>query len=94
MRAELSGGGSIRGRKGRSTAMEDAFAALRSVGPDRGLTDFAVDDAVLLFISLTFVPMSFPNTLMRAVRRELRKPAARKRQLDLAVSQLMHLLTG
>lgn len=94
MREELSGGASIRGRKSRSTAMEDAFAALQSAGADRGLTEFTVADAVLLFISLTFAPMSFSNTLMRAVRRELQKPAARKRQVELAVSQLMRLLTG
>jgi AcrR family transcriptional regulator len=94
MREELSGGASIRSRQRRSAPMEDAFAALRSAGAGRGLSEFAVEDALLLFIALTFAPMSFSNTLMRAVRRELRKPAARKRQVKLAVSELMHLLTG
>lgn len=94
MREELSGGTSIHSRKRRSTAMEDAFAALRAADAGRGLAAFSVEEAVLLFVSLTFAPMSYSNTLMRAVRRELTKPAARRRQVELAVSQLMHLLTG
>jgi AcrR family transcriptional regulator len=94
MREELGGGASVRARKGRSTAMEDAFAALRSVRRRRGLRDFAVEDAVLLFVALTFAPISYSNTLMRAVKRDLTKPAGRRQQVELAVSRLLHLIAG
>jgi AcrR family transcriptional regulator len=94
MRDELAGGSSIRHRKGRSTAMADAFGALRAAGRIRGLSLFAVEDAVLLFVALTFAPMSYANTLMRAVKRDLRKPRDREQQVELAVSQLMLLLSS
>ena len=94
MREELSGGTSIRRRRSRSTAMEDAFTALRSAGPGRGLRPFAVEDAVLLFVALTFAPISYSNTLMRAVGRDLRRPAARRRQAEMAVAQLMALISA
>jgi AcrR family transcriptional regulator len=94
MREELTGGASIRRRRTRSTAMQDAFAALRGAGIRHGLRPFEVDDAVLLFVALTFAPMSYSNTLMRAVKRDLGRPAARRRQVDLTVAQLMRLLAG
>jgi TetR/AcrR family transcriptional regulator len=93
MREELAGGVSIRARRRTSTAMEDAFGALRIAGERRGLGSFAVADAVLLFIALTFAPLSYSNTWMRAARRDLRKPADREHQIELAVTQLMDLLT-
>ena len=37
-----------------SRAVEEAFAAVRSVAAKRGLKNFAVPDAVLVFIWLTF----------------------------------------
>ena len=94
MREELSGGASIRRRRGRSTAMEDAFGAVRALSRQRGLSEFAVEDAILLFVALTFAPMSYSNTLMRAVKRDLHKPRERKRHVELAVAQLMRLLAG
>lgn len=72
--------------------MHDAFTALRRQGRRRGLSNFKVDDVILLFVGLTFTPASYSHTLMRAVERDLVRPAARRRQVELAVDQLMHLL--
>jgi TetR/AcrR family transcriptional regulator len=94
MRDELTGGRSLRARRGRSTAMQDAFQAVRTASRRRGLRPFDVDDAVLVFIALTFAPLSYSNTWMRAARRDLRKRPDREHQVNLAVTQLMHLLTG
>lgn len=93
MREELIGGASLRARRSRSTAMQHAFSALREAGARRGLGKFDVDDAVLLFIALTFAPISYSSTWMRAARRDLRRPADRAHQAELAVSQLLGLLT-
>ncbi|HLY49009.1 MAG TPA: helix-turn-helix domain-containing protein [Solirubrobacteraceae bacterium] len=94
MREELAGGASIRARQRASTAMEDAFEALRAAGAGRGIRGFVIEDAVLLFIALTFAPLSYLNTWMRAAKRDLRMPADREHQVELAVTQLMDLLTG
>jgi TetR/AcrR family transcriptional regulator len=94
MRDELTGGRSLRARRGRSTAMQDAFQAVRTASRRGGLRPFDVDDAVLVFIALTFAPLSYSNTWMRAARRDLRKRPDREHQVNLAVTQLMHLLTG
>lgn len=91
---ELDGGRRMQARTKASTAMQDAFAALRQVGRARGLRDFDPDDAILVFVGLTFVPASFQHTLMRAVGRNLDRSSGRKAQVELAVDQLMHLLTG
>lgn len=93
MREELAGGARIHARRGRSMAVEDAFASVRRAGPRRGLAPFRVRDAVLLFIALVFAPASYATTLMRAVGRDLNEPAVRRAHVRLAVDQLMHLLT-
>ncbi len=91
---ELGGGQRLRRRATPSTALEDAFRALRRAGPPRGLSTFEVSDAVLLFIALTFAPVSYRNTLMRAVDRDLERPAGRRAQVRLIVEQLMHLIAA
>ena len=77
-----------------STAMLDAFGALREAGAARGLRPFRVEDAVLVFVGLTFAPASFGATLMRAVGRDLSEPGARRQQVGLTVDQLMRLVAG
>ena len=74
--------------------MHDAFTALRRQGRRRGLDNFKVDDAILLFVGLTFTPASYEHTLMRAVNRDLSGAAARRHQVELTVEQLMHLITS
>ena len=93
MREELAGGERMASRTEASTAMQDAFAALRRKAGRRGLGRFKVDDAVLLFVSLTFAPVSYRNTLMRAVDRDLTRTAVVRRHVKLVVDQVMHLLT-
>jgi TetR/AcrR family transcriptional regulator len=94
MQEELSGGKRMQQRKVSSTAMQDAFAAVRRVGADRGLRSFDVREAILVFVALTFTPIALRNTLMRAVSRDLTKAASRRQQAELAVDQLMHLMTA
>jgi TetR/AcrR family transcriptional regulator len=94
MREELGGGGRMRRRTVPSTAMEEAFAALRRVQRSRGLRPFKVADAILVFVALTFGPVSYRNTLMRAVDRDLDKPIVRRQLVRLAVDELMHLLVA
>jgi AcrR family transcriptional regulator len=89
VREELSDGARLREVPRTSTAMRDAFAALR----ERGL-DFDVDDAVLLFVSLTFSALALQPTLLAALGRDVSDPATRRRHVALAVDQLLALLTA
>jgi AcrR family transcriptional regulator len=92
MREELDGGRRLSRASRSSTAIEDAFRALRRAGPARGLRPFAVREAVLLFVSLTFAPLSYRNTLLRSVGLELISERGRRRQARLAAAQLMNLV--
>jgi AcrR family transcriptional regulator len=94
MREELGAGRRLRTLAGTSTAMREAFAAVRRVARPRGLRAFDVEDAVLLFVALTFTPFSYGGTLMRALGRDLSRPADRRRHRELAVEQMLHLLRG
>ncbi|MDQ6817115.1 MAG: TetR family transcriptional regulator [Actinomycetota bacterium] len=94
MREELAGGSRMRARTALSTALEDAFGALRRAGRQRGLRPFSVGDATVLFVALTFAPVSYRNTFMTAMNRNLTQPAGRREQVKLAVDQLMHLLAA
>jgi hypothetical protein len=94
MHEELGGGVRMQSRAVASRAIDDAFKALRSRGRGRGLRPFSVAEAVLVFIALTFAPVSYGNTLMRAVGRDLNRAAARREQVKLAVDQLMHLIVA
>ncbi len=93
MREELDGGRRLRSRP-MSTAMEDAFRGVRRAGRGRGIRSFRVEDAVLLFVTLTFAPVSYQRTLGRALDFDLSRPGDRRRHVKLAVDQLMRLLTG
>lgn len=92
MREELDGGHRLSRASHSSTAMEDAFRALRRAGAQRGVRPFQVQEAVLLFVSLTFAPFSYRNTLLRSVGLELISERGRRRQARLAAAQLMSLL--
>lgn len=88
---ELAGGRRLRGATRNSTALSDAFAKVRSVARQRGLASFQVDDAVLLFISLTFSPLTQQHTFMASLGHDLSDPRVRKRHIRLAADQMMHL---
>jgi AcrR family transcriptional regulator len=94
MREELDDGGRLGAASGSSTAMQDAFAAVRRAGAGRGVRPFRVDHAVLLFVSLTFGPLSYRHTLLPALGVEVASPAGIRRQARLAGDQMMHFLSG
>jgi len=91
---ELAGGTRLRAARRQSTALTDAFGALRAVAPERGLRSFDVGDAVLLWIGLTYAPLANSNTLLVAMKRDLRVPRTRRRHVALAVEQMLFLLAG
>lgn len=93
MREELDGGSRLRRASRSSTAMQDAFEAVRSIGATRGLKPFRVEEAVLLFVSLTFAPFSYRHTLLRSVGLEMISERGRRRQARLAAVQLMNLVS-
>jgi TetR/AcrR family transcriptional regulator len=91
---ELAGAGRLRAARRNSTALEDAFGAVRAVAKKRGLQAFEVEDAVLLWISLTYAPLAHRHTLLVALNRDLSDPKVRKRHVRLAADQLLFLLAG
>jgi hypothetical protein len=48
--------------------------------------------AVLLFVSLTFSPLTQRSTFMAVLGRDLAKPATRRRHVQLVADQLLHLV--
>jgi TetR/AcrR family transcriptional regulator len=92
MREELDGGTRLNAASRSSTGMRDAFRAVRRAGRRRGLRPFRVEEAVLLFVALTFAPFSYRNTLLRATGVDVTSPRARRQQARFAMDQLMHLI--
>jgi AcrR family transcriptional regulator len=91
-REDLSGGHHLRAATRDSRAMTEAFKALRGVAQARGLRLFRVDDAVMLFVSLTFSPLTQRATFLAALERDLENPAVRRRHVAFVVDQLQHLV--
>jgi AcrR family transcriptional regulator len=85
----LDGGRRMQRTPRASRALHDAFTALRGA---RGLGTFDPDDAVLLFVALTFAPLTFQPTFLRTLGRDLTDEPTRERQVDLATRQLLHLM--
>jgi AcrR family transcriptional regulator len=92
MREELDGGRRLKRASRSSTAMDDAFRAVRRAGAKRRLRAFQVPEAVLLFVSLTFAPFSYRHTLLRSVGLEMISERGRRRQARLTAEQLMNLV--
>jgi TetR/AcrR family transcriptional regulator len=93
-REELAGARRLREAPRDSRAIEDAFRALRAVAPQRGVGPFKVADAVLLFVSLTFSPLTQRSTFMAALGHDLDDPKVRRRHVKLVAAQLRHLVEG
>ncbi len=94
MREELEAGEPVRAASGSSTAITDAFTQVRRVGRRRGLRPFRVEEAVLLFVSLTFGPISYRRTLLPAQGVELENGRGIRRHARLVVEQMMLFLQG
>lgn len=92
LREELAGATRLRDVHRESKAIEEAFVAVRSVGGKRGLRPFDVQDAVFLFVSLTFFPLAHGRTFMASLSRDLTDPTIRASQCELAVEQLLRLI--
>jgi TetR/AcrR family transcriptional regulator len=90
---DLAGGERLRAaRPESSSAMIDAFGAVRAAGRRRGSARFAVDDAVLLFVTLTFSLLAQHDTFLARLGRDLSVPATRRRHVRLVVDQVVHLV--
>jgi len=90
-REELAGGSRLRSVARESKAIEEAFAAVQSVAAERESKAFSVADAVLVFVSLTFSPLTQRATFMASLERDLSEPKARRAHVRLSVDQLLHL---
>jgi TetR/AcrR family transcriptional regulator len=91
---DLAGGARLRAaRPSSSTTMTDAFAAVRRAAPRRGTAPFAVDDAVLVFVTLTFSLLARHDTFLARMGRDLTDPATRRRHVKLTVEQMMALVS-
>lgn len=91
-REELDGAERLREAPRESRAIEDAFRAVRRVATKRGLGAFRVSDAVLLFVSLTFSPLTQQATFMAALGRDFHNATTRRDHVSLAVDQLLHFV--
>jgi TetR/AcrR family transcriptional regulator len=90
-REELAGGSRLRSAPRESKAIEQAFEAVLSVASARESEPFSVTDAVLVFVSLTFSPLTQRSTFMASLGRDLGEPKARRAHVQLTVDQLLHL---
>jgi len=90
-REELAGGSRLRSVPRESKAIEEAFEAVQSVATERESKAFSVADAVLVFVSLTFSPLTQRATFMASLERDLSEPKTRRAHVRLSVDQLLHL---
>jgi hypothetical protein len=74
--------------------MLHGFESLRKVAKTRGLRSFRVEDALLLFISLTFSPLTQRSTFMTILGRDLSDPRTRRGHIEFVADQLLHLIEG
>lgn len=89
LREELAGASHLQGVPRASKAIEETFEAVRSVAEERGLRPFDVKEVVLVFVSLTFFPSAQRSTFMASLERDLDDATARRRHVELVVSQLL-----
>jgi AcrR family transcriptional regulator len=90
-REELAGGTRLRSVPRESRAIEEAFETVLSVAIKRKSKAFSVADAVLVFVSLTFSPLTQRSTFMASLELDLSEPKTRRAHVRLVVAQLLHL---
>lgn len=91
---DLTGGSFLRATPRESNAMRAGFEALHRVARARGLRAFDVDDVLLVFISLTFSPLTQRNTFMAVLGRDPTDAATRKRLNDMVADVLLSMLSA
>jgi hypothetical protein len=91
---DLAGGRHLAMTPRERNAMSKGFEGLRKVAKTRGLRRFDVDHALLLFISLTFSPLTQRSTFMAVLGHDLSEPRTRKRHIEFVADQLLHLIEG
>ena len=91
---DLAGGQHLTITPRERNAMAEGFEALRKVAKRRGLRPFRVEDALLLFISLTFSPLTQRSTFMAVLGQDLDEPRTRRRHVRFVADQLLHLVDG
>jgi TetR/AcrR family transcriptional regulator len=91
-REELAGATRLKTVPRESKAIEEAFAAVRALSRKSGLKSFDVDEAVLVFVSLTFFPLAQRSTFMASLGIDPSSEGGRRRLSRLAVDQLLHLV--
>ena len=90
---DLAGGRHLPAVRRKSGAMTTAFDQVRAVAPKFGLRRFAVEDVILVFVSLTFSPLAQRATFLAALRRDLGDPKSRDSHVELVVDQMLNVLT-
>lgn len=91
-REELAGATRLKALRRESKAIEEMFAAVRALSHKRGLKPFDVNEAVLVFVSLTFFPLAQSSTFMASLGIDPSSEDGRRRLSRLAVDQLLHLV--
>jgi TetR/AcrR family transcriptional regulator len=89
---DLAGGKRLAVTPRERNAMVEGFEALRKVAARRHLRSFRVDEALLLFISLTFSPLTQRSTFMAVLGHDLDQPRTRRRHVAFVVDQLLHVV--
>ena len=91
---DLTGGTFLRDTPREPNAMRKGFEALQAVATATGLKDFDVDDVLLVFISLTFSPLTQRHTFMAVLGRDLSDAPTRARHVEVAVDTLLNMISG
>jgi AcrR family transcriptional regulator len=92
LREELAGASRLRSVPRESKAIEEAFETVRSVAANRGLRPFDIQEAVLVFVSLTFFPLAQRSTFMASLGKNLEDAGTRQQLIELVVTQLLCLV--
>jgi AcrR family transcriptional regulator len=92
LQEELAGGSRLRDVPRESKAIEEAFEAVRSAAIKRGLRSFDVQEAVLVFVSLTFFPAAQRSTFLASLGMNLKDASTRQQHVELVVAQLLCLI--
>ena len=91
-REALAGGHRLRGLRGQSTVMEDAFGALRRNARVRGLREFDVAEAVMALIALAYLPVAHRATILPRHGLSLEDEGFVARRVEHVVDVLLHVL--